>query len=80
MMDAWIDGWMYAYNYECMHTCVCVCAQTYNYESMHRYVCAYMHEFAGNRIYIIGMFARLGGGVGITTFNMALRILRVFTV
>ena len=69
-MDGWIDEWMYVHNYECIHTCVCVCAHMYNYESMHAHVCTYMHEFAWGCISII---ARLDGGAGITTANMALK-------
>ena len=51
-MDGWTDEWMYVYNYECIHTCVCVCAHTYNYESMHTHVCTYMHEFPWNSIVV----------------------------
>ena len=57
---------------------VYVCAHTYNYESVHTHVYTYMHEFAWNCS--IGMFARLDGGAGITTPNMALKFVRVFTV
>ena len=49
-MDGWIDEWMFAYNYECIHTFVC--AHTYNYESMHTHVYTCMHEFAWNCIVV----------------------------
>ena len=51
-MDGWIEEWMSVYNYECIHTCVCVCAHTYNYESIHMHVRTYRHEFAWNCIVV----------------------------